>query len=338
MIIESISDKEYRDLPEMNYSRLKAYGKDPRSYYRKYIMKEAIDDIDEQERDAIRFGGLVDCILTSEQDLDHRYQIADIVVPTGNMLKFCTALIKNTFAATLEGVLQVNMETLYQQSYRDAGIKKPEYPEFREKFVMEGLAYYTAIRERGDRIVIATAEYEKACYLVEKLLQHPLSSRILGKKNDERYDVEKQLVVTGEVRGFPMKCKVDVLIIDKINKVVYPYDLKVTSSFEFSYLRFQWYLQLSIYTLILRQNFPGYEVRPMSFLACDRTMYYEPVLHRAKEINVEQGLLGFTHQGKKYIGVNELLDNLTYAETNNCFTMSIEAHKCKGILDLTVYE
>lgn len=341
-MIHNIPEPDYRLMKELNYSKLKEFDTDSRRYYIKYVRGEDLGDKEaEQEKEAMRFGSLVDCILTGEQDLDWRYQISKANIPTGQMLDFVQSLYKNTLAYTRNGVLTESMEFLYQIGYQEAGFKRDTFEKVLERFVKEGKDYYGELRDRGTRVVISPDEYEKACSLAEKLRTHPFSAPTINIMSDERFDVHYQLVLTGNIYGYDMKCMMDKVIIDNRDKVVYIYDLKTTANgamFQYNYTKMRYYLQMAIYTLLARLNYPDYEVKPLRFLVCDRTMYYDPLVYTSTEKHLEQAINGFTIKGKKYRGLKELLEDYKYALENNCFTTTVEAHKAKGKLSLEIFD
>lgn len=62
-------DIDYFDYPAVNHSKIKDIDISERYYYLKYITKE----IEEEDKEAYIFGGLVHCILLEEDEVENRY-------------------------------------------------------------------------------------------------------------------------------------------------------------------------------------------------------------------------------------------------------------------------
>lgn len=79
-----LSAKNYRGSALTNYSALKTFSVCPHLYYEQYIAKTYV----EPERDYFVYGSLVDCMLTTPDELDKRFVRVDRTVEVGNTLKF----------------------------------------------------------------------------------------------------------------------------------------------------------------------------------------------------------------------------------------------------------
>lgn len=74
----------YRASTLINYSALKLFSVCPRLYYEQYVTKTYV----EPERDYFVYGSLVDCMLTTPEQLTKRFVRVDRTVDVGNTLKY----------------------------------------------------------------------------------------------------------------------------------------------------------------------------------------------------------------------------------------------------------
>jgi len=340
-MILDVGEKEYRALPEVNYSRLKDFVNDPRKYYGVWITKDfKVDKAAKKTNEKMIYGSLVDCILTCPMELDYEFLITTATIPTAQTLEFVKSLYKNTLHYSDEkGVLQVDMDFLYDLAWKDSGAKSLDV--IKKKFVEKGLEYYTELRNSGDRLVITQSTYEKAERLVQKLREHPYSSGLINLVSNERFTVKDQLVLTGEINGIEVKGKLDKCVFDEKNKIIQPWDIKCSDgdeAFLYNYTNLYYYLQKAMYTLLVRQNYPEYEVRPMSFLSVDRNMYLAPMKFKASEKSLEQALKGFKKEGRSYPGLYEIIEDYKFYHEHNCFIDGRRAYENAGNIDIEIFE
>lgn len=341
-MILQVEEKIYRARPELSQTQLKDYWENPREFYKKHILREKVSDDDEgQTKPDQLYGSVVDALISDEHNFDYRFMIGDVAPPKGQMLKFTEELYKKTRAFTnSEGVLTISMNELYDMAYPVAGFVRDGIDKVKERFTTEGLDYYQFLRDRGDRMAITQTTYEKAHYLVEKLREHPYSSGLINLTTNDRWTVYDQIMMTGVINEVEMRGMFDRLIVDEVNKIVYPWDYKVGSNadmFLFNYTKLKYYIQLGIYTELARQNFPGYNVLPLRFLAVDRTMYYDPIKWKMQEGHVDQAYSGFVRDGFRLPGITEMLQNYKYAKDNDYWTGKMKAHQGKGDIEMELF-
>ena len=114
----------------------------------------------------------------------------------------------------------------------------------------------------------------------------------------------------------------DFVVIDDENKVIYPYDLKTGSGkaeefFENGYLGWNYYIQSSLYLLLLKEElknhpiYKDYEVKEFRFMYISRMHFTHTVMTVTQAMH-ENALKGFEINGEYYKGTNELLNEYVY--------------------------
>jgi hypothetical protein len=131
------------------------------------------------------------------------------------------------------------------------------------------------------------------------------------------------------------------MILDDVNMIIQPYDLKTTydnEEFDYGYLKNSYYLQQAYYTIGLQQVFPGYEILPFKFVVADTSANNRrPLVYELDRNHFEQGMKGFTYNNYKYRGIEELVSAISWANENGIWNVSKENHDSNGKVKLKNY-
>jgi hypothetical protein len=141
------------------------------------------------------------------------------------------------------------------------------------------------------------------------------------------------------------KSMMDKVIADHQEKTIQPYDLKCTWSvenfYEEYYLYRRAYIQAYLYyyatkhlTLDENSELYGYTVKPIQFIVCDSTNYYNPLVYTLADEDMKDAYEGFVHKGKTYPGVKYLIDELKWAMDMNIWNISKSNYLKKGIVNI----
>lgn len=347
-----MTEREYHELPVLNYTGIKTFLDDRKRFFRKYILETVTDDSPEQDDDNLRMGSLVDCLLLSPDDVDDRYIITGAEVPVGQMMEFVNNLYKRTILATdEEGILTEDFDTLITKAYEDTkydksgkevAFKKKSLEKLKEEFLIKkiGLDYYLELRDRQNKIVITEDELNRANMIVQALKSHVYTRGIVNQTTDSRYTVYNQHIIVGEYAGVSVKCMIDKVIVDEEKKIVQPYDLKTTwnvEQFDANYLKYRYYIQNALYTSLLRSEFVGYDVRPMSFIVTDKFMYMDPLIYETDEDNLKEAKNGFVYRGVEYVGLDKAVEDIKFHKETSVWTVSADLQKCNGKTKVNKY-
>jgi hypothetical protein len=345
---ESKTEAVYRALMLDSSSSLKEFSLDRKKYYKKYILGENVEEPDTQ---AVIMGKLVETFLFEPDLFDDRFHLSSCAnAPTGLMLAFVESLYKFTKEATDEdtGTITRTFEDISKDAYAESGFKI-KYEAVINKFVgSDAEIYYKEIREvRSKSLVVVTGtDVENAEKIVETLKTDEFVSKIVNTVSDIKYTVHNQMQIEGySVDGHLFKSMIDKVIINHDEKKIYIYDLKcvwaVENFYEEYYLYRRAYIQAFLYyeavkslTLNESSDLYQYDVVQPRFIVCDSIGYYSPLIYTLSESDIEDAYIGFKHKNREYVGVKELIQNLSWALKNNIWNISRKNYINNGMVNL----
>lgn len=341
----------YRAILLDSSSSLKEFSMDRKKYYNKYYLGKNVEDKDSQ---AAIMGRLVETLLMEPDEFDKRfYMSACATSPTGNMVTFVENLYRETIDATDEfGNVTKTFEEISKAAFADCGYSgkgNGSYENIIKKFIgSDAEIYYNEIRKvRANNLTVVTSQdVTHAENIVSELRNNFATKDIVNLVNSSRYSVYDQLQVEGyEVDEHLFKSMMDKVIVDHHEKTIQPYDLKCTWSvenfYEEYYLYRRAYIQAYLYyyatkhlTLDENSELYGYTVKPIQFIVCDSTNYYNPLVYTLSDEDMKDAYEGFVHKGKTYPGVKYLIDELKWAMDMNIWNISKSNYLKKGIVNI----
>jgi hypothetical protein len=341
------TEAQYRAVIMDSSSSLKDFSTDRKKYYKKYFLGEKVEDKDSS---AANMGRIVETLLMEPHLFDDKFYMSSCAsTPTGLMLDFVEALYKHTRDATDEfGVVGTPMNELLEAAYKDSGFKI-KYEAVINKFIgSDAEIYYNEIRRvrSMNLTVVNTMEISIAEKIVEQLRTNSTTAPIVNLVNSSRYEVIDQMQVEGyTVDGHKFKSMLDKVIIDHDKKIIQPYDLKCTWSvenfYEEYYLYRRAYIQAYLYYKAMlfivsdRANpYHDYKVEYLKFIVCDSTNYYQPLIYTLDQSDMTDAYKGFTHKGRTYPGVKDLIAALTWCITTNTWNISHKNYLSNGIVNI----
>lgn len=299
----NISEKEYRQLDHPSYSLLSGISKS--GSHAMYGKRQDISELD-----SIIIGSLVDSMLT-DGGLPANLIIVDRK-PTGKPLEIIKNLSIRTDLVDKELLSSKNISIIEEELnnleyYKDSSlnIRLSKLRRYKK---------YAKVLENPTDMVASSYHVMEAKTLVSYI---ELRYAHLFEEN-----TIMQVKLIGEYKGCKLKCMLDFVIIDHVNKIVKPYDLKTGigphyNFFEKGFLGWNYYLQASLYRHILEQKvkelYPGYTVDVFRFLYCGRKDKL-PIVFTTSDKWHKAGFTGFKYQGVEYPGIDELLDDFLYYE------------------------
>lgn len=347
MIKGTKTEAQYRALPIDSSSSLKDFSQDRKKYYKKYFLEEKVE---EKENLAANMGRIVEVLLMEPHLFDDKFYMSSCAsTPTGLMLDFVEALYKVTKESTDEfDVINKTFAEMSAEAYTISGFKI-KYEAVMGKFIgSDAEIYYNEIRTVRSKnlTVINTMEVSIAEKIVEQLKTNSTTAPIVNLVNSSRYTIIDQMQVEGyEIDDLPLKSMLDKVIIDHDKKTIYPYDLKCTWSvenfYEEYYLYRRAYIQAYLYynaMLSLAQDpeseYYGYLVAYLQFIVCDSTNYYQPLIYTLNEDDMLDAHFGFTHKGKTYPGVIDIIAALKWCKETNTWNISHKNYLSNGVVNI----
>ena len=339
------SEKEYRAVQMDSSSSLKEFSVDRKKYHKKYILGEAVED---DENKAAVMGRVVETLLLEPELFESRFHMSTCEgAPTGLMNDFVEALYKRTLEATdVFGKVARTFEDISKDAYVDSGFKI-KYEAVMNKFAgSEAETYYDEIRVvRAKGLTVVTAnDMNNAERIVAELRNNFVTRDIVNLVKSSRYDVYNQYQVEGfNVLGLQCKGMMDKIIVDHEAKTLQIYDLKCTWSvenfYEEYYLYRRAYIQAYVYYLgglqILEElGIPEYKLEYPKFIVCDSTSYMNPLIYTLSFEDLGEAMTGFTHKGRNYPGVNQIVEDLKWAKETDTWNISKSRYESGGVVNI----
>jgi hypothetical protein len=194
-------------------------------------------------------------------------------------------------------------------------------------------------------MVVTAQEVTNAEAIVEELKTNSVTKKIVNLVDSKRYTIKNQLQVEGyEIGGHMFKSMMDKVIIDHQEKLIQVYDLKCVWAVENFYSEYylyrlafiQAYLYYTATEFWALQNGMGeYKILPPKFIVCDSINYYNPLIYELDYKDLDDAYLGFEYKNRKYKGVRELIEDLTWALEHNIWNISRKNYLSDGIVKLT---
>jgi hypothetical protein len=304
---------DYRDLPGLNFSLIKKIEKHPSG-----IKKEF-----NEESKALALGSLFDFLITEDiSRLKDEFLILEkeIEEPSDIVKTILKELYEKNRVLNLEGINEKQIsDTCRQFNYGAANWSD----ETLYKKIIKYNDFYKIYFD--NKIKIKYEDYEKSLQLKESYEKHS--------KDPENFKCVFQKVLNQEVDGILYKGKLDKILIDKKNKLIFPKDLKTTqdylpdtnSSVVFKMLRFRYDIQGSLYSKLLEKEYPDYKIMPFEFIFFSYlTPDLPPVSVFLDKEQIEKSRKGFNYQNKRYKGWEELTNDYLFYNEINDFNISRE--------------
>lgn len=162
----SAEDRAYRENEGLNYSSLRVFNVCPNLYYEQFVTKT----YEEPDRDYFLYGSLVDCMLTTPDELDKLFVRVDSKLDALDALKYeqkIKELNAEMSAADKKG------ETMVEKAERgnktaQAGLEK------REREIEDLRTKLSAIKELGLKQQITNGMWQNALATAEAIKANPL--------------------------------------------------------------------------------------------------------------------------------------------------------------------
>jgi len=344
---KTAEERKYRAIETDSSSSLKDFSLDRRKYYKKYVLREKVE---EKENLAANMGRLVETLLLQPEEFDNRFYMSSTAsVPTGLMLEFVEALYKVTTEATDGfGVVTREFKDLAHEAYIASGFKLAEETVLNKFIGSDAEIYYREIREVRSRnlTVITTQDVTNAEKIVEELQTNEFTKDIINMVTSSRYTVSNQFVVDDYiVDGHKFKSMLDKVIVDHNEKRIMIYDLKCVWSVENFYNEYylyrRAYIQALLYFkaiewLVEQKTSPWYKyhVEYPQFIVCDSINYYSPLIYTLEYKDMYDAYRGFTKGDRQYPGVKELIEELKWAQENDIWSISKKNYESKGFVNI----
>jgi len=350
-----ITETQYRTIKDrLSYSSIKTYDDSPLDFYKEHILLQPTKR--EKSKDMI-IGDGVDCLLLQGEEVFHeKFEIAaigEIKKDQNQMTTFSHNLWDLTLEAMdEEGIITREFEHLLSDAYDRTkyGYNGEQLAFKRAGDTLEAIInkfygsdceiWYNQKRKTLHKTVLSLSDVENIEKIIGALKSAPEVSDIINQQTEGDIEVHNQFAILFELHNLPLKCLLDKVIIDHKKKIIYPYDLKCTwdiNSFEYTYLKYKYYIQNYVYTTGLNiwrvEHRPGYKVADFQFIVAHSANLYQPMIYKTDQTDYLKARTGFNCGSKAYKGVDRLLQEMKYSIDNSSWNT---APLGKQIVDLQI--
>ena len=267
----NITEPEYRNLGGFSYSQLGKFlrAKDPKS----------LIDKSKQESDSLRFGSLVDCLLTEPKLLAERFYIVNFKTPPATIISILLYLF-NLYGKTKSFKDITDKEKIDALNVFDYGTTWQAST--RLKRLTEHEHYYNTLVKSNGKTVMSEEDLALAEKCVHILKTNPFTAKYMDAEDPFEDTIESfyQLKFTSTYQDHLIRCMFDKIIVNHKDKTIQPIDLKTTSKkeerFAESVLDWDYYIQATMYTQILLDNilkdeyYKDFKILPFKFIVISR--------------------------------------------------------------------
>jgi hypothetical protein len=348
-----LTEKEYRKIDLLSYSSLKEFVNNRKKFYKKYILKEPVDETSEDDNENLLLGSMVDALITlSDEEFEKKFFILNGERERGQMLELGNEIWKvtknnldeeNKLKIDFLDIFDIALNNVkYDKEGNEIAFKGKKKDDILLKFCeSKEKKFYDKRLENVNSICITMDDYNKAIAIKERLYNTEWTKDIVNKYYDPKEgEVIFQMIVFHNIKSVSLKSMIDVMHIHHDSKTIQAYDLKVSyfvNDFEYSFLKNKYYIQLAIYYNAIQEfkkknkKYEDYKVLPIKFIVADSTNNFLPVIYSCTENHLKEAMEGFTtSNGKNYIGVNDIIDEIIWCNENNIWNCSKKAFLQNG--------
>jgi hypothetical protein len=349
--------QQYFDSPALNQSTLKNLSNG---------LMPFLDSINKKyDSDSLTKGSIVDTILTGEEDsFEKQYYVSTLVKLPSEVEQ---NIVKNVYEALILDKAEIKeLEDYPNLILRACGIfnwqKNWSEPVKINKIIEAGKEYFRELKLSANKKIISTNIKDITDAVVDSLKMNPTTSTFFDRetfKKSKNVDVYYQVPIYFTYKGVECKALPDILIVDKVNKKVFLYDLKTMSGYTLDFYAnfksFRYGFQAAWYYIALK-NFPLFKdyaiSSEVSFIVESTTNIGQPLIYTLYSntlMRYKEGVKdyitpnGYRVKGEK--GIDELIEtykkyqeqgwqtDLTVQKYNGRFTIDDV-----GVVELGNYE
>lgn len=351
-------DVNYRALSALNCSMIKLFDSDPVKFFEQFKLGKKRED---KSTVSTTIGDIVDFYLLDckgdEDEFDHRFDEKYVLMEgtkgAGQVFLLADILFKISMDdMNDEGEITTSFETRFSEAFSKIKLSGKYYTGKKEKEALEdfnkkGYDYFEMMLDNVGKTVVDKSLVDKS-KKIAKILMEDEFTREMFVNSDEHTEDFYKFPIEWKYKcknGKVMECKseVDMMRIDHNKKEINIFDIKTTfdaEEFEHSYIRYSYYLQASFYYLAVgywakREGIEDYNITLPIFIVGDTSSNNRrPLLYYTSVRDINAGLDGFTLRGVVHRGIKELIDDISWAEDENMWTISKKNYDNKGKVDL----
>lgn len=314
----------YYNIKAVSNSAIGMWLKSPMKFFQFWELGFGIE-----ESVPMKIGSALHCLVLEPHKFKDEYainkktiQYSEIEAMLKETANYCQEHKITDYATREKILLDFRRKRKFQPTWKDETIIN--------KSLIEHIDFYEFYLENKNKAIISQSQYDMICQMRDNIEKHKRANWFLRLITDDDYDVFTEVDILFEMNirdGFPSlpcKAKLDKLVIDKKNKIIYLIDVKTTSKSvnefyksvrDYDYGRQMYFYTLALWHLLANKYNWLYDEDvklEYKFIVSETNPVYE-----CKVYNVKQELINSEYRINK---VNEILRDINYAINNNEFS------------------
>jgi len=348
----------YREITALNCSMVKLFDTDPVKFFEQYKLGKKTE---RKKTTSLIIGDIADFYLLdckgdeNEFDIRHdeKFALFDGVKGSGQVFALADILFDVTKEyANDKNEITVAFDTRFSEAFQKVQLIGKYNGKTEDKaledFYKNGYDYFQTLLDNLGKTVVDLSLIDKSKRVAKLLMDDPFTEDVFRDSPDcelfTKYPVE-WVYTSRDGDNNVCKSEIDIMKIDHKKKVIYLKDLKTNydnENFEYSYLKYRYDLQNAFYYLAVNywkneNDMKDYIVTPMEFIVGDTSSNNRrPIRYQMTERDLDAALNGCYISGTYYKGLHQIIDEISWAETNNTWNCSRLAYENKGILTLNL--
>jgi hypothetical protein len=357
---------KYRELKALNQSMIALFDENPVKFFEYYKLGREKKD---KKGTAMIIGDIVDFYILDcrgdDTEFENRFEEKFALFNGNKGTAQVYTLVDHLFDVTKEnsnedGEVLLPFEDRFKEAlerswedgkykYKDDKSKERAEEKALEEFNDKGLTYFQTLLDNAGKTVIDVSLLDKSKKVAIKLLTDPFTADLFDEDSQTmeyfpKFPLE-WVYTTRSGREIKCKSEFDMLTVDHANKIIYLRDVKTNydnESWPVTYLKNKYYLQAAFYYKAAeywakQEGLEGYTIKPMEFVVGDTSANNRrPIRYQTTGEDLQSGLNGFTLRGNHYRGLDQLIDDILWAEASDIWDCSREVLSTKGILPLNI--
>jgi hypothetical protein len=311
--------ESFKDDNEYNSSKCLSYSKIKNAYY---DPKSLFEEKDEEEKEWLTFGTLVDLMINPNVILEDKVLVNNIV-PSDQFKKAAEYMVENNL---VDPLLLTNDQV--EEVYVNSGSKVNWTSDVKRKKLYEGCGnYIELLTKHKDKLIVSTEMYNEAFNISQTLMTHKWTKELFLNKENQKsncIDLYYQFKIKYNLRGFLCKSKIDLIKVDHDTLLISPYDIKTGSDFPNTFINYSIYKYKYIYQSVMYKEgleafikklpgFENYEVEPFRFVYISRLCPDYPIIVQLSDSFHKEILYQGIEDGLRDIpSLSEVFDAITH--------------------------
>lgn len=330
-----VTEDEYRADKSISYSTLATFQREGYRGLKRILDGEKIDT------SSLRYGSLVDCLLTNKEKFDDIYEVVIYNKPSDLVKSIMDTIWKKR--DSLKPLNKIDRGIILEHG-REMGYGASNWRDdtIIDKIIEAGASYYDLLILTVDgKELVHYDDVELANKCVSTIKHHQYTNWIFEENSYSK--LYYQLKFKTKYKDNHIRCMFDILKVDYANNLIIPIDLKTTSKFEddfiYSIQDWDYDIQATMYSYILRkviresEEFKDFKVAPFLFLPINK-FSLKPQLFRYMKSSYDTQKTFIDYKGKKHKAWYDIYDDVMWHIDNDVFDYPIQAVMGSGVTNI----